>query len=135
MRSTIVSILMLLVAAVIALFAGQNVQVITVRFLGWSVEASLVIVIVFAAAAGGLLVGIASLWRQLQSGLSHREVAGRMSRLEQTKEELTEENAKLRGQVETLEASVARMSAERRETAARAPDPGKAEEEPSSSGE
>ncbi len=130
------SILMLLIAALIALFAGQNVQVVTVRFLGWSVDTSLVVVIVFSAAAGGLLVGIMSLWRQLQSGLRHRDVAGRLGRLQEERDDLVSERDALADQVESLQMALREATAARKEAdavASEEPDE-EAEGETSSSG-
>ncbi|MFO7941023.1 MAG: LapA family protein [Bacillota bacterium] len=116
MRSTIMPIIVLLIAAIIAVFAGQNVQIVTVRFLGWSVETSLVVVIVFSAAAGGVLVGVISLWRQLQSGLRQRGLSGQLSRAQSENEELRAENEDLRNRVTTLEGVVRKLSVVESET-------------------
>ncbi len=126
---------MLLIAAVIAVFAGQNAHVVDVRFLGWGAETSLVVVIVFAAAAGGILVGIASLWRQLQAGLHTREVSSRLNRLEKERDELIAEREGLREQVDTLQHAVKEMSSrESGQTTDQTSTRPEAEEKPSSSG-
>jgi len=54
-------ILFLIVALAVALFAIQNAGPVTVRFGVWSVETSLVVVILVAAAAGAALASLLGL--------------------------------------------------------------------------
>ncbi|MFP4200787.1 MAG: LapA family protein [Bacillota bacterium] len=135
MHSTLMPIIVLLIAAIIAVFAGQNVEVVTVRFLGWSVETSLVVVIVFSAAAGGVLVGVLSLWRQLQVGFRQRGLSARLTRSQSENDELRAENEDLRNQVATLEGVVRKMSVIESESKEDSDDKDEeSEEEPSSFG-
>ncbi len=102
MRTTVAVVVLLLMAVVMAIFAGQNPQAVQVRFFGWQMETSLVAVIMGAAAAGGILVGTVSVLRYLISGLRQREMASDLRRLKQERDELRDENQKLLSQVRQL---------------------------------
>jgi uncharacterized integral membrane protein len=60
-------ILLSVVLLVVVVFALQNSQAVTVRFLDWQVQSSLAVVIIAATAAGVLIAGLfgaaSRLWR------------------------------------------------------------------------
>jgi len=101
----------LIFALLVAIFAVQNAQPVPVRFLVWGLEVPLALVIVGMAAAGGLLVGLTVLVRQVGLGFrlwnaraEHRRLEGERRQLEERLqtlktelEELREENTRLRG--------------------------------------
>jgi putative membrane protein len=54
-------ILSFILAILVAMFAVQNAGAVTLRFAFWSVETSLVVVILVAAAAGAAMASLAGL--------------------------------------------------------------------------
>ncbi len=65
----------LLFALVIALFALQNIAPVTVRFLLWEYEASLVFVVLGAAGLGAALAFVASLGPRVRQTREMRRLA------------------------------------------------------------
>jgi Uncharacterized integral membrane protein len=65
----------LLFALVIALFALQNIATVTVRFLLWEYEASLVFVVLGAASLGAAFAFVASLGPRLRQTREMRRLA------------------------------------------------------------
>lgn len=110
MRFTLTLIVFLLAAVAIALFATQNPLEVSVRFIQWEVQTSLTLVIVAAAAAGGLLIGVINLYGHLLSKLRHREATSRIRRLEMEHDEVTLDNERLRLELETLEESLKQLT-------------------------
>ena len=77
----------LVLALLVAIFALQNATVVTVHFLFWRFDVSLVLVILGAAASGAVVVGIVSTLKQIRSAIKLQEAAVINRRLER---ELTE---------------------------------------------
>jgi uncharacterized integral membrane protein len=82
-------IVALLLATVVAIFAVQNAQEVTVRFLAWSFQSSVVVVILISAGLGALLAALISLpqtmkaWRRLrESERRLKHLAGQSEGLE-----------------------------------------------------
>ncbi len=83
----------LILAVLVATFAVQNAIPVTVKFLAWNFESSLVIVILLAAGVGAFAMALVSLPQAIRAwaGLRQREA----------------ELARLEGQVRRLEDRVA----------------------------
>lgn len=84
--------LTLVFALIVAVFAVQNDVAVSVRFLAWGFETSLVIVILGSAVLGALMVGLPGLFRQLALRLKLREV---QSRLRRSQDELAHSRAEV----------------------------------------
>ncbi len=110
MRFTVILIIFLFAAVGIALFAAQNPMVLTVRFFHWEVQTSLIVVMVAAAATGGLLIGVVNIYRHLLSQLRHRDALNQIRRLERENDELILENERLRLEMQTLEESLKQLT-------------------------
>src|SRR5207237_1357642 len=68
------------VLLVVVVFALQNSQAVTVRFLYWQVQSSLAIVIIAATAAGVLIAGLfGSARRPWRRGRGRAATAGRLA--------------------------------------------------------
>lgn len=93
-------------ALVLAAFAAQNAEPVTVRFLGWQARVALVVVIVVTAAAGGLLVALLTALRQVQLALRLRGGQAQVRRMEAELLALREERSRLQARVAELEAEV-----------------------------
>jgi len=89
--TTAVLFLMLLLALIIAIFAGQNPQAVHLQFFAWELETSLVAVIVGASAAGGLLVGTVGLFRQLYNRLRGTDPSSKLRQVEDERNRLQQE--------------------------------------------
>ncbi|MFQ5882913.1 MAG: lipopolysaccharide assembly LapA domain-containing protein [Candidatus Methylomirabilales bacterium] len=74
-------ILALLLATLVAIFAIQNADRVTVRFLVWTFQTSLVIVILISAGVGALLAALVSLPQSLKMRRQLRQSEGRLARL------------------------------------------------------
>ncbi|HNP74296.1 MAG TPA: LapA family protein [Kouleothrix sp.] len=104
MTRYLVLIPLLIVAVLLVLFGVQNTQVVTIRFLSYSVEnLSVSLVIVIAALFGALLVALLNLWAGVQRSLRQRgerkeraDMAARHLALQKRVAELERENAGLR---------------------------------------
>ena len=105
MRRYLVLIPLLIVAVLLVLFGVQNTQVVTIRFLSYSLEnLSVSLVIVISALCGALLVALLNLWSGVQRSLRQRrdnkeraDLAARNLALQKRVAELERENAGLRG--------------------------------------
>lgn len=75
----------LLLTTLVAIFAVQNAGEVTVRFLIWTFQTSVVIVILMSAAMGALLAAVVSLPQTLKARRRLRESE---KRLEQVKRQL-----------------------------------------------
>lgn len=77
-------------AVLIALVAGQNTDLVVVRFLGWETRTSQALVMVVATLVGVLLTALSGLPQRVRSYLRTSDLQARMRKLEQEKRELTE---------------------------------------------
>lgn len=71
----------LLLATMVAIFAVQNAQTITVRFLVWTFQSSVVVVILISAGVGALLAALVSLPQTLKVRRQLKETEGRLEHL------------------------------------------------------
>lgn len=71
----------LVFALIVAVFAVQNAQVVTLGFFGWGQEVSLSVVIIGAAAGGAVLAVLPLLFRHAQLRLKLWECEGRLDKL------------------------------------------------------
>lgn len=86
----------LIFALLIAAFAIQNTMVVTVHFLIWQTEISLVLVILGSLAAGALLLFFIGLFKQYSNHRQKKDLKTQNKRLEKEVADLTKK-------VETLE--------------------------------
>jgi uncharacterized integral membrane protein len=107
MRNVIL-ILMLALACVMVLFAVQNTQPVTVRFLTFeSGQTPLALVMVLSAAAGAALVALFLIWDQVRHGFRRWRMGRQMSGLERRLVELEGQVATLTQENAALKASAA----------------------------
>jgi uncharacterized integral membrane protein len=74
-------ILALVLATLVAIFAVQNAQEVSVRFLVWTFQSSVVVVILISLGVGALLAALISLPQSLKSRRRLRESEKRLERL------------------------------------------------------
>lgn len=92
-------ILALVFALIVAVFAVQNAVPVSIRFLAWGFETSLVYVILGSAALGALSAGLPGLFKQLSLRLKLWDTQSRLRKSE--------------GELSHARAEVARLTAER----------------------
>lgn len=71
----------LLLTTLVAIFALQNAEQVTIRFLVWTFQTSVVIVILMSAGMGALLTALVSLPQTLKAKRRLRESEKRLDRL------------------------------------------------------
>ena len=74
-------IVALLLATLVAIFAVQNAAEVTVRFLVWPFQSSVVVVILISVGMGGLLAALVSLPQTLKARRRLRETEAKLERL------------------------------------------------------
>ena len=74
-------ILALVLATLVAIFAVQNAQEVSVRFLVWTFQSSVVVVILISLGVGALLAALISLPQTLKARRRLRESEKRLERL------------------------------------------------------
>ncbi len=74
-------ILALVLATLVAIFAVQNAQEVNVRFLVWTFQSSVVIVILISLGVGALLAALISLPQTLKARRRLKESEKRLERL------------------------------------------------------
>ncbi len=74
-------IVALLLATLVAIFAVQNAAEITVRFLVWTFQSSVVVVILISAGMGALLAALVSLPQTLKAQRRLKETEAKLKRL------------------------------------------------------
>ncbi|MDX1556623.1 MAG: LapA family protein [Xanthomonadales bacterium] len=74
-------IVALLLATLVAIFAVQNAAEITVRFLVWTFQSSVVVVILISAGMGALLAALVSLPQTLKARRRLKETEAKLERL------------------------------------------------------
>jgi len=74
-------ILALVLATLVAIFAVQNAQEVNVRFLVWTFQSSVVVVILISLGVGALLAALISLPQMLRARRRFMESERRLERL------------------------------------------------------
>jgi uncharacterized integral membrane protein len=74
-------IIALLLATLVAIFAVQNAAEITIRFLLWTFQSSVVVVILIALGVGALLAALVSLPQTLKARRRLKETEEKLERL------------------------------------------------------
>ena len=74
-------IIALLLATVVAIFAVQNAEEVTVHFLVWTFQSSVVVVILISVGLGALLATLVSLPQTLKARRRLKETEARLERL------------------------------------------------------
>jgi len=74
-------ILTLVLAILVAVFAVQNAQEVNIRFLVWTFQSSVVVVILISLGVGALLAALISLPQTLKTKRRFRESEKRLERL------------------------------------------------------
>ncbi|MEX2355495.1 MAG: LapA family protein [Thermaerobacterales bacterium] len=99
---TLTLLLVLVFGLVIALFAGQNATPVEVQFFRWIYDTSMVVVIVGATAAGALLVGLISFFREMGAKVKMWDHQSKARQVETDLQAALERGARLEGELETL---------------------------------
>ncbi|HEY8449081.1 MAG TPA: lipopolysaccharide assembly protein LapA domain-containing protein [Bacillota bacterium] len=100
-------LLALAAALLLTVFATQNNQFVVLRFLVYSWETSLGLVIVSSAVLGGLLVGLLGLVRQVGLRVRAREEQSRLRRAEAELVELQKQLAQREQELSRLRGELA----------------------------
>ncbi len=74
-------IIALLLATLVAIFAVQNAQEVSIRFLVWTFQSSVVVVILISLGVGALLAALMSLPQMLRARRRFMESERRLERL------------------------------------------------------
>lgn len=101
----------LVFAVLLAVFAGQNADPVPVRFLRWEAAVPLVVITAVTVAAGALLVGILTTFRQVRQSLRMRERQAQIRRLEAELQSSQEARQRLESRIAALEAEIAQLRA------------------------
>ncbi len=96
-------LLTIVISIVVALFALQNSEIVPIKFMFYSQEMSLVLVILGAAFLGMLLAASLTMYIKFQHFFQDRKKDGNIK-------ELNDENVLLTKRVQDLEAQVAEMT-------------------------
>ncbi|MEW6546233.1 MAG: lipopolysaccharide assembly protein LapA domain-containing protein [Bacillota bacterium] len=95
--------MVLLVSAVlVALFAGQNTDLVVVRFLGWEARTSQAVVIVLAALGGAALTILSALPQRVRVHLRTWDLQGQVRKLQEEKRLLSEQVSKAQEEARRL---------------------------------
>lgn len=103
-------ILSLLFSLLIAIVAAANHQPVDVNYLFGKAEISLIVLIVGAAAAGALAMGLFSLYRSIRTALQLRDERRRQEELRLRLAGLEQEKGRLQAELERLQKTVAPAS-------------------------
>lgn len=85
----------LIFSLLVAVFAIQNTEVVVIQFLTWNFSVSLVLVILGSAVVGALALFFLSLFRQVGSWVTIRQLNHRKEELEKQLKKLEEKNKDL----------------------------------------
>ncbi|NPV52822.1 MAG: LapA family protein [Firmicutes bacterium] len=88
-------IVALVFAIAVAVFAVQNSGMVTIRFLNWQSDASLIFIILGSAVAGALAVGLVGLMKQLSLSIKLRNTTNRLHKLQEEYDRIAIENDEL----------------------------------------
>ncbi len=99
----VVLVLALVFSLLVAVFAVQNADPVTVKLLAWRFDTSLVIVILAAAAGGAALLALLGVFAQLRLGLQLKSTKGRAGQLQKELVRLEEEKSRLAQEVARLD--------------------------------
>lgn len=100
----------LIFAIAIAAFAVQNTMVVTVHFLLWQADISLVLVILGSLAAGALLLFFLGLFKQYSNHRQKKDLKTQNKRMEKMIAELNKKIEALEGQGKTAGSSVSGLN-------------------------
>ncbi len=110
-------VLALIFSLLLAIVAVANHQPVEVNYIFGETQIPLIVLIIGAAAAGALVVGLISLYRGIRDALQARAEKKRQDEFQQRLESLEAENSLLRRKLERLQAA-----AEPETAAAKAPE-------------
>lgn len=96
-------IFVFIIAFVVALFAMQNSEVVTLVFLSWEFDASLIVVIVGCVAVGSILMGLLGGITQFRLNLKLRGARRMIAKLDERISELEKERDDLKQTTMELE--------------------------------
>ncbi len=98
-------VLALLFSLLLAIVAVANHQPVEVNYIFGETQIPLIVLIIGAAAAGALVVGLISLYRGIRDALQARAEKKRQDEFQQRLESLEAENSLLRRKLERLQAA------------------------------
>lgn len=84
------TILALIFAIIVAIFAISNAGPVDISFLYWHYSISQALVILLSAAIGAIIVGIIGLFGQIRYSVTIKSLKNRVKELEKEKEELNQ---------------------------------------------
>jgi len=111
-------------AVLMALFAGQNTDLVVIRFLGWEWRTWQALVIVGAIAAGVLLTALSALPQRVRAYLRSSELQSQVRRLEEEKRRLAERAARAEEEARQLADRLKRAEEEVRRLSGQEAQPG-----------
>ncbi|MEW5933318.1 MAG: lipopolysaccharide assembly protein LapA domain-containing protein [Bacillota bacterium] len=89
-------------AVLLALVAGQNTDLVVVRFLGWEVRTYQAVVVVGAAAAGVVLTALSALPQRVRAYLRSSDLQSQVRKLGEEKQTLNDRLRKAEEEARTL---------------------------------
>lgn len=89
-------------AVLLALFAGQNANLVVIRFLGWEIRTYQALVILGAAVAGVVLTVLSTLPQRVRSYLRSSDLQSQLRRLGQERQALDEKLRRAEEEVRAL---------------------------------
>lgn len=114
-------VISLLFALLVAVFAIQNSQPVLLRFFGWFLETSQAVLLIGAASAGALVVGLLAFFRQLGMGLKLMDERSRAHRAGGEAEQARLASNELRKELGRLQEQNRRLAARLGELGKEAP--------------
>jgi len=99
---------LLILLAVVAIFASQNAHMVSVSFIGWQFSWPLAGIVLLALAAGSLATFLVVLVRQVGLRLKIHDTSGRLRRAENDLQVTKSEVEKLRSELAAARAEVER---------------------------
>jgi uncharacterized integral membrane protein len=111
-------------AVLMALFAGQNTDLVVIRFLGWEWRTWQALVIVGAIAGGVLLTALSALPQRVRAYLRSSELQGQVRRLEEERRELAERATRAEEEARQLAERLKKAEEEVRRLSGQAAQPG-----------
>lgn len=107
--SRIKTIFTLIIIVLLSIFAVQNYATASIKFLMYSVDVSLAIVIVLSAAIGVIIGLVVGLNRSIKDSISMKNLTKEQDKIQEFSTKLNDENMELREKIESLESELSEL--------------------------